>query len=334
MLLVRPMTIATQADARAALQYAIEIEHATIPPYLTALYSLIPGKNDAIYDLLSGIVVQEMQHMALAANMLNAIGGAPDIDTSGFVPKYPGALPFHIGDRNGAKFEVSLQAFSMDAVTNTFMRIEEPDEPLNFPVTTQLFALQQQSFRTIGDFYRDLRAKLQAQWFGGDPARQVSGFVKAIGSLADAQAAIDTIVAQGEGSSTSPLDGPGGEPGHYYRFAEISHGHALVKDTTVKAGFSYSGAAIPFDATGVLPIITNANSSRYGQNTVARVQSDLFNEIYSNLLGALHLVFNGKPSELKSAVGLMFDLKIQAGKLMQIALGDGTNAAPCFEYVA
>jgi hypothetical protein len=33
-------------------------------------------------------------------------------------------------------------------------------------------------------------------------------------------------------------------------------------------------------------------------------------------------------------LGLMFDLKLQAFKLMSIPIGANTNAAPCYEYVA
>jgi hypothetical protein len=62
----------------------------------------------------------------------------------------------------------------------------------------------------------------------------------------------------------------------------------------------------------------------------------VFNQVYSNLLGVLHVTFNGQPDYLKSAIGLMSDLKLQATKLMNIPLSTdpSTNAAPCYEYVA
>ena len=141
MLLVRTMPTDTQEETQVALQYAIELEHATIPPYLTALYSLKPGTNVAIAGLISGIVFQEMQHMAHAANILNAIAGQPQVDRLDFIPRYPGGLPFHIGDRNGQHFDVPLQRFSLDLVQNVFMRIEEPDQPIVFPVGTRMAAL-------------------------------------------------------------------------------------------------------------------------------------------------------------------------------------------------
>ena len=78
---------------RKALQTAIELEHSTIPPYLYALYSLKPGTNGEIGRLLLSVIQQEMLHMALDCNILNAINGSPDIDKPHFIPKYPGPLP-------------------------------------------------------------------------------------------------------------------------------------------------------------------------------------------------------------------------------------------------
>jgi rubrerythrin len=327
------MPLNTQEDAQLALQYAIELEHATIPPYLSALYSLQPGTNDAIAGLIKGIVIQEMQHMALAANILNAIAGQPQIDSADFVPHYPGELPFHIGDRQGRHFDVPLKRFSLDLVGNVFMRIEEPDDPINFPVGTRMAALVEQQYRTIGDFYRAVRQMLKAEWFTGDRARQVKRFVTPVYTLADAQAAIDRIVQQGEGTTTSPLAGMGSQLAHYYRFAEIFHQRTLVPNKTVKEGYSYSGAPIPFNPGGVLPMVDNPNSGIYAPRTVARVESDVFNQIYSNLLRALHITFNGQPDYLNTAIGLMYDLKLQAIKLTGISLDAATVAAPCYEYV-
>src|ERR1700759_4203727 len=78
---------------RAALQAAIEIEHAVIPPYLYALYSLVPGRNEAAAVILRSVVDEEMLHLALAANLLSAVGGRPVLDSPRLLPRYPGPLP-------------------------------------------------------------------------------------------------------------------------------------------------------------------------------------------------------------------------------------------------
>ncbi len=72
------------------LQSAIELEHSTIPPYLTAMFSLRTGANAEIAQYIRRIVKDEMLHMTIAANILIAIGGSPSINQPGFVPSYPG----------------------------------------------------------------------------------------------------------------------------------------------------------------------------------------------------------------------------------------------------
>lgn len=272
--------------------------------------------------------------LASSASILNAIGGIPKIDDPDFIPRYPGGLPFHIGDRQGNRLEIHLQRFSVDLVANVFMLIEEPDDPIKFPAHPQLVAFaREQQFRTIGDFYRDLRSKLNAEWFTGDRARQVSGVVDPVFALSDAQAAVDTIVLQGEGTTKSPADSAGGELAHYYRFEEIAKQLTLTPDSTAPGGFSFRPPAIPFDASGVWPTVQDPTSSRYRPGSQVRMESDQFNQIYSNLLRALQITFDGAPSHLNAAIGLMFDMKLQAIKLTAMPLADGTNASPCFEWV-
>jgi rubrerythrin len=78
------------ADLYPWLQNAIELEHSTIPPYLTALFSLMPGTNAEIARLIHSIVIEEMLHMTIASNILIAIKGHPSINGADFIPKYPG----------------------------------------------------------------------------------------------------------------------------------------------------------------------------------------------------------------------------------------------------
>lgn len=102
----------------------MQLEHATIPPYLLALYSIHPGSNNEASQILRVVVVEEMLHMTLAANVLNAVGGTPNLSAKGFVPLYPTGLP------DGEKdFEVSLSRFSKSAL-DTFLKIERPDHDM------------------------------------------------------------------------------------------------------------------------------------------------------------------------------------------------------------
>jgi hypothetical protein len=46
-----------------ALQHAIQLEHACIPTYLYALYSIKPDQNREIVALLRSVMLEEMLHI-------------------------------------------------------------------------------------------------------------------------------------------------------------------------------------------------------------------------------------------------------------------------------
>ena len=71
------------------LQAAVELEISTLPPYLSALYSMRPnsGKNVEIIKLIRSIIMEEMSHLALACNLLLATkGGEPRLAVLNFIP--------------------------------------------------------------------------------------------------------------------------------------------------------------------------------------------------------------------------------------------------------
>lgn len=103
------------------LQWAIELEHATLPPYLCALYSLDPARNPDAVELVSSVFVEEMIHLSLAANLLNAVGGEPRLDVPQLLPGYPRQLPH-------GSMELSLLPFGPDAL-DMFLRLEKPEAP-------------------------------------------------------------------------------------------------------------------------------------------------------------------------------------------------------------
>jgi hypothetical protein len=296
------------------------------------------------------VVREEMLHMTIAANVLNAIGGHPVINQPDFIPSYPGPLPMNIGD-----LTVNLAPLSKEVLFDTFMKIEEPEKPIDFPVKS-LFARETPSFATIGQFYRAIIEKLQElgpKCIVGDPCLQVVNHqwfppdeLFSIRTLDDAVRGLELIVQQGEGTEKSPLD-PEGDYAHYYRFAEIYYGRRLRPDSTVPEGYSYSGDPIPLDQNDIWDLVENSKASMYPEGSMARFLVDQFNYSYTSLLNSLHETFNGKPNYLNTAIGVMFDLKLQAQKMAekQITSDDlkedvsqedkvGKCLAPSFEYAS
>lgn len=320
-----------------SLQTAIELEHATIPPYLYALYSLgTDPANTTVADIIQSVVSEEMLHMTLACNLLNAVGGTPLIDTPEFIPTYPGPLPGSVE----SGLTVHLAPFSTEVIKDTFMAIEEPESPADFPSIKHVDLAATASV-TIGQFYNAIIDQMKAlekagvDVFTGDPALQVKppfeeGAI--VTDLDSAIAAIELIIDQGEGTnpSESPLDGgPDGELAHYYRFAEIAEGNALVPIETAP-GWSYSGDPIVAEGP-IANIATNPSSSAFPTGSAERHAMDNFNYTYTSLLKGLHMLFNGKTDTFSRTLGAMMSLRQQALTMMS-----GTNLhgpiGPSFEY--
>ena len=85
--------IRTIDDLRRHLQWAIELEHSTLPPYLCALYSLDAQRNPDAVEVVASVFVEEMLHLTLASNLLNAVGGRPVLDAPEFLPGHPTFIP-------------------------------------------------------------------------------------------------------------------------------------------------------------------------------------------------------------------------------------------------
>ncbi|MGH9277671.1 MAG: ferritin-like domain-containing protein [Acidimicrobiales bacterium] len=319
---------------RASLQSAIDLEHATIPPYLYAMYSLVPGTNDPIAETIESVIVEEMLHLALASNVLNALGGEPVLAP----PAYPGPLPGAIE----SGLVVGLAPFSIDLVGDVFMVIEEPEHPLDFPVGAVGAPMET---LTIGAFYRRIKATIAALGDGVfvTPARHQIGPDRladavVVTDVATAGRAIDTIIDQGEGTSTEPLQVVGQGYAHYYRFGEIFNGRRLVPnpdagpDTPPDTRYIYGGDPMPFDPAGVYPVPSNPTASGYPAASGARIACDTFNYTYTSLLKVLQAALSGAPEKLDAALGLMFSLEQQAKDMMTGYSTAGAPTGPSFEH--
>lgn len=322
-------------DLHEFVQSALELEHSTIPPYLTAYYTLRPGTNDDIAAAVRGVVIEEMLHMMIAANLLLALGGRPRIADPGFVPDYPTLLPMSVGD----SLVVGLAPYSPALVRDVFMRIEEPEQPLEFPTGPAIAG--DETFATIGQFYEALREKvvdLGEEAFVGDPLAQVvdrtwfpADQLFPIVDVDTAVRALALVVEEGEGTTRSPLDEEG-EPAHYYRFAELSHGRRLVPDVAVAGGFSFSGPTVPFDPQGVWPMPPNPKADHYPPGSRSRFMAERFADAYTRLLQALQQTVEGAPESLAAALGLMFELRLVAQETLATPDPSGRPTGLCFEY--
>jgi CDGSH-type Zn-finger protein/uncharacterized Fe-S cluster protein YjdI len=225
------------------LTEAAEIEHGLMCCYLYAAYSLKRGEVDGLLgdeaaavarwrSAIVDVAIDEMLHLALASNLLTAIGSTPHFQRPNF-PVSPGYHP--------AGVVVSLAPFSR-ATIDHFVFLERPEgtdvadgagfePPAAYERGARADRLvpSAQDYATVGHLYRGIRAGFAAladklgegALFVGDPAAQVGtdiapldGLVR-VTDLASALRAVDTIVEQGEGA-------PGhSERSHYARFVGV-----------------------------------------------------------------------------------------------------------------
>ncbi len=344
------MTVKPQARdvawLKEALTCAIKLEHATIPPYFCAYWS-IKARGHPFRAILKGVVLEEMGHMGLAANMLAALGGSPPIGDPGFVPTYPGPLPCGIVPRAKPNLVVALQRFSVDLVRDVFMNIEYPE---NEPVPIERTALARNgnapattTYHSIGAFYEAIRAAFEGldpvPYF--DPAHQLAypiggnphNMVFPVQSVADAIRAIDQIREQGEGTPGSPdAEDFGMELAHYYQFEQISVGVMFVPigGGKWKQGMKYP----PLTEAHIWPMAAIPPGGYSGPGVPAEVGQ--FNVKYQAMLANLKLAWaqggTAGLTTLSNAVSQMNDLEDLAIAAMQIPIGAGPETyGPTFQ---
>lgn len=322
------------ADVKALVQNAINLEFATLPPYLYAYFSILPDSNAPAAQRLHSIILEEMIHMCLACNIMNAIGGTPAM----VPPSYPGPLP---GDVGGSLI-VHLLPFSQAAMQQG-MAIEEPSDPVQ-PLAKGM--LETTPTITIGEYYARLDAALKAlpasAWTPNrnqlDDAQFFQGQIFAVNNYDDAHRAITNIVSEGEGTPVTP--GNSGSPldfendlAHYYRFWEIERNQLLEKaDNPV--GYAWGGP-LGVDWSAVYPAIPDPENHDFSNDPpAAQAAQSACNTAYTQMINALGSAFEGKTGALGVAVRAMFDLRMAAYAALNTPLANGSSVSgPAFKYL-
>lgn len=338
-------TESTDPDVRRAeivhhLTMAMQLEHATIPPYIVALYSIRDGFNAEPVRILRAVVIEEMLHMVLVANLLNAIqeDAHIELDRDGFIPDYPGTLPMI---DNGP--EVHLGRFSPETI-DIFIQIEKPAQDPDDGAD---------GYASVGQFYAAIKDAVDAfcrdfgpeTLFIGKPSRQIGpehyynggGEILRISDYQSARKAIAVIVNQGEGFNESIFSGDHetfGEvqdPAHYYKFKQIRDGRYYAN--TDRIGEPPSGEILKavYDSEAVWPARFDGDPENLPKEIQKRLIS--FEHTYWGLLRDCEAAFNGAPEHLEYAVARMYEVKYAAQSLMRMPIDDtGETAGPRFRY--
>ncbi|WDF42233.1 ferritin-like protein [Streptomyces sp. T12] len=291
---------------RSALQVAVGLELATIPPYLCGLWS-VKDRGSEVARLIQRIVGDEMYHLGIVCNLLVAVGGRPQIKAS--APVYPGPLPG--GVRAGVT--VYLSGLTKPFVRDVMMAIEAPEESL---------VRSARSSPTVGEFYAEVLKAFRVVQPELSVRGQLSQYVfsddlQPVENLDHVERAIEIIREQGEGTASSPSESfEDDHPAHYYAFGEIYHGRELRETDD---GWKYVGGPVPFpDVRPMAPLPVGG-----WPRPPAHVAGLLFRSdaTYSTVLDTLDVAWaGGGHRTLSAAIHSMRALEGPAVELMETPL--------------
>jgi hypothetical protein len=356
-----PLRVESREELVYLLGEACELEHGLLCEYLYAQFSLKRTVEEGVtpeqlariqaWELtIIDVVKQEMLHLALATNILTAIGAAPHFER----PNFPILSRWYPED-----VQIALVPFGERALRH-FMFLERPEgmtlrDAEGFgaighkrPVIAddpQLTA-EAEEWHTVGHLYRGIERGLahlvdrygEAEVFIGPPKAQATTQVfewpelTAVTNLASASSAIEIIVEQGEGARGDWVNS------HFGKFVGILEDYLAVR--RADPGFEPARPVIPV----YLREPPDVDIVTLIEDPLTRRVADVFNAAYEVILQvqSRYFVHHGEtPDELetlaKTAKHLMNWVMRNLGPMMTaLPVGpqhSGQSAGPAFEIV-
>ena len=255
-----PVRIENRAQLIYLLTEAAELEHGIMCCYLFSAFSMKRNVSEGITEeqlavmnrwrrTIMQVATEEMTHMALACNLLTAVGGKPHTRRPN-LPSSPRAYPptFRLGlvpfDKGSLESFIFLERPEEDHQHGVDMTGED-DVPHSLVFFNDIFSSERQ-YSTVGHLYRGIEDGFRylAQKYGeeglfvGPPNAQIASSyfglsgLKPVTDLDSAVAAIEGIVEQGEGARGD------NENSHYGRFLAMGNEYdqMLVDDPEFTPG--------------------------------------------------------------------------------------------------
>jgi hypothetical protein len=337
---------------------AAELEHALMCEYLFAAFSLKRATDEGLNEeqlaaverwrqTLLFVAKQEMLHLAINCNLVNALGASPHLSRPNLpqpARHYPGGV------------RLVLLPFGEQALRH-FLYLERP-EGMDFDDADGLAAVERavpvmsdreiaphlQEFATVGHLYRSIEEGFrhlaekmgEEQLFVGAASGQVGGDLfgwpqlRPITCVDDVAHAIGTILEQGEGTQGDWRNA------HFGRFLGVLDEYLAMQ--TAHPGVEFARPVLPAlvrppENGEPVDLITDPNSAAL---------ADLGNVAYEVLLQLLYRLLSRVDEDDEQmkilsqvAVGLMFDVIEPLGDIVTtLPVGPehpGRTAGPSFE---
>jgi hypothetical protein len=308
MALEPPLRVERREELLWLLSQACELEHGLMCEYMFAQFTLKRSQQEGLSAeqlakvaaweaVIIDVTKQEMLHLALATNLLTAIGAAPHLHR----PNFPILSRWY-----PPGVQIALVPFGERALRH-FIYLERPegmelDDAEGFAAAGQAQPLTDgdslmavaEDYQTVGHLYRGIEHGLerlvdrhgQAGVFIGPPRAQATTAVfewpelTAVTDLASAKAAIELIVVQGEGARGDWRNA------HFGKFVALLDDYLATR--AADPGFE---PARPVEPAYVRrPPDVEAEVVTIGDPLTAEV-ADLFNAVYETTLQAVSRYF-------------------------------------------
>ncbi len=356
-----PLRVESREELVWLLAQACELEHGLMCEYLFAQFTLKRTQDEGLSAeqlakvaaweaVLVDVIKQEMLHLALATNLLTAIGAAPHLHR----PNFPILSRWY-----PPGVQLALVGFGERALRH-FIYLERPegmdlDDAEGFAAVGQAQPLTDgdtlmavpEDYQTVGHLYRGIEQGLErlvdrrgeSGVFIGPAEAQATTEVfewpelTAVTDLASAKAAIELIVEQGEGARGDWRDA------HFGKFVALLDDYLRCRATD--PGFQPARPVQP--AYVRRPPDVEADTAIIGDPLTAQV-ADLFNAVYETTLQALSRYFvhsgetDGQLTTLATVTKHLMNwvMRPLGSVLTTLPLGPdrpGVLAGPCFEIV-
>src|SRR5437870_4692921 len=356
-----PLRVESREELVYLLGEACELEHGLLCEYLYAQFSLKRSVEEGVsvgqlariqaWELtLIDVIKQEMLHLALATNILSALGAAPHFER----PNFPILSRWYPPD-----VQIALVPFGERALRH-FMFLERPEgmslrdaegfgsfgmmQPLT--VDDPQITAGPEEWHTVGHLYRGIEAGLahlvdrygEGAVFIGPPRAQATTQVfewaelTAVTDLSSASAAIEVIVEQGEGARGDWVQS------HFGKFVGILED--FLSQRALDPKFEPARPVMPV----YLRQPPDVDEVTLIEDQLTRRVADLFNAVYEVILQvqSRYFVHHGEtPEELetlaKTAKHLMNWVMRKLGPVLtSLPNGPafpGRTAGPAFEIV-
>src|SRR6266550_6986379 len=315
-----PLRVESREELVYLLGEACELEHGLLCEYLYAQFSLKRNVEEGVtveqlariqaWELtLIDVIKQEMLHLALATNILSALGAAPHFER----PNFPILSRWYPPD-----VQIALVPFGERALRH-FMYLERPEgmslhdaegfssvglmQPLT--VDDPQITAGPEEWHTVGHLYRGIEAGLahlvnrdgEAAVFIGPPKAQATTQVfewpelTAVTDLASASTAIELIVEQGEGARGDWVKS------HFGKFVGI------LEDYLAERAADPSFDPVRPVEPAYVRLPPDVASGTLIEEPVTRRLADLFNAVYEVVLQlqSRYFVHHGEtPDELET----------------------------------